>query len=83
MAVAQGRFLKKITVDLQCCVNFCYLRNRNRITDIENRLEVARRWVVEEVRWMADGNFGVGRCKILYLEWIRNWVLLYSTGNCI
>ena len=55
--------------------------NRNRLTDIQNRLEVARRWVVEEVRWMADGNFGVGRCKILYLEWIRNWVLLYSTGN--
>ena len=24
--------------------------------------------------------FGVSRCKLLYLEWISNEVLLYSTG---
>ena len=28
-----------------------------------------------------DGEFGVGRCKLLHLEWISNAVLLYSTGN--
>ena len=28
-----------------------------------------------------DGEFGVGRCKLL--EWISNEVLLYSTGNYI
>ena len=28
-----------------------------------------------------DGEFGVGRCKLLYLEWISNRVLLYSTGK--
>ena len=56
MAVAQGRFLKKITVDLQCCVNFCYLRNRNRITEIENRLGVAKR-EGEGMGWM--GSLGV------------------------
>ena len=30
-----------------------------------------------------DREFGVGRCKLLNLEWIRNVVLLYSTGNYI
>ena len=28
-----------------------------------------------------DGEFGVGRCKLLHLEWISNEVLLYSTEN--
>ena len=28
-----------------------------------------------------DREFGVSRCKLLPLEWIRNKVLLYSTGN--
>ena len=28
-----------------------------------------------------EGEFGVGRCKLLHLEWITNEVLLYSTGN--
>ena len=29
-----------------------------------------------------DGKeFGVGICKLLHLEWIRNEVLLYSRGN--
>ena len=26
---------------------------------------------------------GVGRCKVLHLEWISNKVLLYSTGNYV
>ena len=30
-----------------------------------------------------DWEFGVGRCKLLHLEWINNKVLLYSTGNNI
>ena len=30
-----------------------------------------------------DWEFGVSRCKLLYLGWISNEVLLYSTGNCI
>ena len=37
--------------------------------DMENRLVVAK------------GECGVGRCKLLYLEWIRSEVLLYHTGN--
>ena len=34
-------------------------------------------------REMMYWGFGVGRCKLLHLEWINNKVLLYSTGNYI
>ena len=30
-----------------------------------------------------DWKFGVSRCKLLHFEWIRNEILLYSTGNYI
>ena len=30
-----------------------------------------------------DWDFGVGRCKLLHLEWINNKVLLHSTGSYI
>ena len=30
-----------------------------------------------------DWDLGVGRCKLLHLEWINNEVLLCSTGNYI
>ena len=30
-----------------------------------------------------DWEFGIGRCKLLHLEWINNKVLMYSTGNYI
>ena len=32
---------------------------------------------------MWTGSWGVGRCKLLLLEWISNEVLLCSTGNYI
>ena len=28
-----------------------------------------------------EGEFGIGRYKLLYLEWMSNEVLLYGTGN--
>ena len=28
-------------------------------------------------------NFGISKCKLLYIEWINTKVLLYSTGNQI
>ena len=34
-------------------------------------------------RGEMDWEFGVSRCKLLYIEWINNKVLLYSTENCI
>ena len=57
-----------------------YLPNRNRLTDIENRLVVAKG---ERRGNEMDREFGVGRCKLLHLEWISSEVLLYSTGNYI
>ena len=30
-----------------------------------------------------DWEFGISRCKLVYIGWINNWVLLYSTGNYI
>lgn len=26
---------------------------------------------------------GFGACKLLYLEWMSNGILLYSTGKCV
>ena len=48
--------------------------NRNRLTDIENSLVVAEGELV-------DCEFGASRCKLLYIEWINNKVLLYSKGS--
>ena len=30
-----------------------------------------------------DWEFGISKCKLLYVGWINHKVLLYSTGNCI
>ena len=30
-----------------------------------------------------DWEFGIGRCKLLHLEWINCKLLMYSTGNYI
>ena len=56
-----------------------YLQDRNRLTDIKNRLVFAKG---EEVgggmEWEVRGSIG----KLLYIEWI-NKALLYSTENYI
>ena len=57
-----------------------YLQNRNRLTDIENRPVVTKVGEVEEGR---SGSLGISRCKLLYIGWMNNKVLLYSTGNYI
>ena len=30
-----------------------------------------------------DSEFGIRECKLLYIGWINNKVILYSTGNYI
>ena len=30
-----------------------------------------------------DGDLGIGRDKLVHLEWISNWVILYSTENYV
>ena len=32
---------------------------------------------------MKDWEFGISRCKLVYIGWINNKVLLYSPGNYI
>ena len=32
-------------------------------------------------RGRKDWEFGISRCKLLYIGWINNKVLLYSTGS--
>ena len=54
--------------------------HRNRLTDIENRLVVAKG---EAGGRGMEWEFGISRCKLLYTEWINNKVLLHSTGNYI
>jgi len=51
-----------------------------RITDTENRAVVAKG---EGAGGQMEGKVGVSRCKFLYIEWINNKVLLYSTENYI
>ena len=48
--------------------------------DIENRLVVAKG---EGVGGGMEWEVGVSRCELLYLGWMNNKVLLYSTGNYI
>ena len=54
-----------------------YLQNRNRFTDRENRLVIANE--SEGMIW----EFGIRRCKLLYVGCRSNKVLLSSTGNDI
>ena len=45
---------------------------QKRLRDIENRLVVAkRRWGKRGMDW----EFGVSRCKLVYIEWVNNKVL--------
>ena len=43
------------------------LQNKNRLIDIENRLVVAKG---EQGGGRMDWEFGISRCKLLYIEWI-------------
>ena len=47
---------------------------------LEQREQVAKGVAVGGgMRW----EFGVSRCKLLYIKWINSKVLLYSKENCI
>ena len=58
-------------------MNLC---TKQKLTDIESRLVVAK-----GARGCGgrEWEFGVSRCKLLYIGWTNNKVLLYSTGNYI
>ena len=55
-------------------------RKQKQITAKESRIVVPRR------EWRGsgmDGEFRFGKCKLLHLEWVRNKVILYSSGNSV
>ena len=54
-----------------------YIKNRNRLTDIENKLVVTQG--VRE--GMTNQGYGINRYELLYIKQICNKDLLYSTGN--
>ena len=53
-------------------------QNRNRLTDIDNRLVAAK----GERVGRQDYEFGTSRCKLLHIKWMDKFPL-YSTGNYI
>ena len=57
-----------------------YLQNKNRFTNIENRLCLKRG---RECGGRMDWDLWVSRCKLLCIQWINSKVLLYRTGNYI
>ena len=55
------------------------------IYKIETESQTENRHVIAKAggRGGMDLEFGISRCKLLYIEWINNKVLLCSTGNYI
>ena len=50
----------------------------------KNQVQIENRFVAAKGEGSGSGTgweFGIGRCKLLHLEWISNVVLLYSTGS--
>ena len=64
--------------NLKYHTNQRYLRNKNRLIDIENRLVVAKGG---GGRGGKEWEFGISRGKLLYIGWIKNKIILYSTGT--
>ena len=54
------------------------IKKKHRLIDIENRLRVAKG---EERKAGKEWEFGISRGKLLYIGWINNKLLLWSTGN--
>ena len=54
------------------------IQNRNRLTDTANNLMVTK-----EGREGTNQEDGMNRSKLLYIKYISNEDLLYSTGNYI
>ena len=57
-----------------------FFTKQKRLTDIENRLAVAKG---VGGGGGEDWEFGISRYKLLHIGWMNNKVLLYSTGNYI
>ena len=57
-----------------------YIYETKSLTDTGNRLVVTKQ---EEGLGGKNWEFGISRGKLLYIEWIKNNILLCSTGSYI
>ena len=58
------------------------LQNRNKLIDTENKPPCGcQGGKVGEER--LDWEFGAVKCKLFYLDWINNKVLMYNSGDYI
>ena len=76
---SKSEIKRQISYDITCMWNLNYDTNEpiyETDSDIENRLVIAK-W--ERVEGGMKWEIGIKRCKFLYIEWIINKVLLYST----
>ena len=78
----QNYWLKRLS--FLCCIAFApsskisWLQNRNRFPDLENELMVTRG---ESCGEGIVREFGIDMYTMLYIKWITNKDLLYSTGK--
>ena len=68
-------YMRNLKYDMN---EFIY-ENRNRCTDIEDRLVVAKEGAGRGKAW----EFEISRYKIWYTQWINNKVLLYSAQGAV
>ena len=74
---------RQIPHDITYMLNLKYVKNEpiykteTDSTDMDNRL------VVADGGSGMDWEFGVSRCDVLLIEWIKTKVILYSTWNYI
>ena len=52
-------------------------------TETDSQTQIMNLWLPRGWGWRNGVEFGISGCKLLYIEWIDNKVLLYSTWKCI
>ena len=52
-------------------------------TETDSQIQRTDLWLPRGKEGGVDWEFGISRCKLLYVEWINNKVPLYSTGHYI
>ena len=67
-------------VNYKIWCRWTYPWNRSRLIDTESKLAAAKG---EGSRGGLDWEFGISRCKLLYIKGINHKVLRYSIGNYI
>ena len=77
---------KEIPYDITYMWNLQYDTNKLIYeTVIDAQTQRTHLWLPRErgAREGMEWEFESSRCKLLYIAWINNKILLYSTGNCI